>query len=505
LRRLRQLSLGARMVIVFGGLLAAIGTFVVVFFPARMADQAREKAEERATAVTQVMSTAMGPAIEFDDEDHARSILTWLSTTRDARFGVVRGPDGKQFAAWHGEAVPRDYVWRDHAAIDDHDRLLVVTLPVRGIGGGAGTIHVGFSLERLEEEHAEAKQAVGVTTGGVFGLGLVATLLLSAFVVRPIRVLSLTARKIASGRLPAVMPQVTGGDEVTELASALHAMLERVNEQSQKELVRASRHAGMAEVATGVLHNVGNVLTSVNVQLELLRERTTAMPVDRLRKLHDLLRQATALDGERLEMTCRYVTVVADALDQYRGEVSRDLDTFGGHVEHIKRVVAMQNAYARVRSVVEPTRIDSLIQEAIELGCSRTRRPDIAIRVDVSADLTNALPIDRHQILQILVNLISNARDAVSGSSNVREIRIAAKRVDQNLEVRVTDTGVGISEPALARIFSAGFTSKPHGHGYGLHSSALTARQLGGALSVTSDGEGRGACFTLTVPMEEPS
>jgi signal transduction histidine kinase len=499
--RSRRFSLGARMVIVFGALLGAIGVFMLLFFPARMAEQAHAQAEQRVTSIAQVMSTALAPAIEFDDKDNAESILGWLATARDARFGLVRDHQNRRFAVWHAESVPTSYGWHDHAEVDLHDDLLIVTIPIRGVGGAQGTLHLGFSLEQLDTEREQAQRTVALASTLVVAIGLIATTVLAAFVVRQIRKLSTTARKIASGRLPPVMPEVSGGDEVTELASALRAMLERVNAESQQELVRASRHAGMAEVATGVLHNVGNVLTSVNLSLQLLRERTTAMPVERLRKLEQLLASSGSNDTEKLALTRRYLAVMTEAFEQYRAEASRDLDAFDGHIDHIKRVVVMQNAYARLRTVTEATSVRSLVDEAVELGCSRRR--DISVTVEVAPELAEVLQLDRHRMLQILVNLVSNARDAVSGSSNAREIRVAATREQDKLVIAVTDNGIGIGEEALARIFTAGFTSKPQGHGYGLHSAALTARQLGGSLEVWSAGEGRGARFTLTVPIEE--
>jgi signal transduction histidine kinase len=501
--RLRRFSLGARMVLVFGALLGAIGVFMLVFFPARMAEQAREQAEQRVTSIAQVMSTAIAPAIEFDDKDNAESILGWLATARDARFGLVRDEQDRRFAVWHPESVPTSYTWHDHAEVDVCDDLLIVTIPIRGVGGASGTLHLGFSLEQLAAEHEEAQHTVALASTLVVAIGLLATTVLAAFVVRQIRRLSTTARKIASGRLPPVMPEVSGGDEVTELASALHAMLERVNAESQQELVRASRHAGMAEVATGVLHNVGNVLTSVNVSLQLLRERTSAMPVERLRKLEQLLGSSGSSDAEKLALTRRYLAVMTGSLEQFRAEATRDLDAFDGHIDHIKRVVAMQNAYARLRNVTEPTSVTSLIHEAIELGCSPQRRPDISVTVEIAPELEATMQLDRHHMLQILVNLVSNARDAVSGSSSVRVILVKATREQDKVVIAVSDNGIGIGQEALARIFTAGFTSKPHGHGYGLHSAALTARQLGGSLEVWSAGEGRGARFTLTVPIEE--
>jgi two-component system, NtrC family, sensor kinase len=495
-------SLGFRMVLLFGALLAAIGVFMIVFFPARMADQAHAETTQRAISISQVMATALGPAVEFDDADNAKSILCWLDTVPDAEFALVHRANQHEFATWHDASIPPGHAWHDEMKVEQTGDRLMINLPIRGHTDGKGTLHVGFSLAHLADQQADARETVALTSALVFAVGLLGTLLFAAIIVRPIRALSSTARKIATGKLPPVMPDVQGGDEITELAASLRAMLEKVHHESQAELVAASRHAGMAEVATGVLHNVGNVLTSVNVSLELLRERTQKMPIERLVKLHDLLGKAPSLDKEKLEVTRNYVGVVAESFAQYQRDSSKDLLGLANHVDHIKRVVSMQNAYARVRSVVESAKVTALIHEAIELGCPPQRRRDIALTVDIAPQLEEAIQIDRHRVLQILVNLISNARDAVTGRANPT-IQIVATRGGHRLAISVNDNGVGITEAQMPRVFSAGFTSKPQGHGYGLHSSALTARQLGGALGVESEGEGLGARFTLTVPIEE--
>jgi C4-dicarboxylate-specific signal transduction histidine kinase len=170
----------------------------------------------------------------------------------------------------------------------------------------------------------------------------------------------------------------------------------------------------------------------------------------------------------------------------------------------VKRVVSMQNAYARIRSATEPTRMGDVISEAIEISCPPNRRGNIEIDVSVDSSLTaTSVMADRHRILQILVNLVSNARDAVQAHGGTQRIAIAAERDGARIHLRVIDSGVGISPDLAAKIFGAGVTSKANGHGYGLHSSALGARQMGGSLECTSAGTGKGATFTLTIPFEE--
>ena len=497
-------SLGARMALLFSVLLAAIGVFMLLFFPARMSSQAQTDAEERATSLAQVMSTALGPAVEFDDPDNASSILQWLVATHDARFGLVRRADGKMLAAWRPDAIPVHQTWQTSAHVEIDGELLHVTLPIAATGG---MLDVGFSLEHLSQERDQMRRTVGLTVLLVVAIGVLATMGLAAFLLRPVRTLTKTALEISRGEGPAELPHVDGADELMQLADALRAMLERLHESSQQELLAASRQAGMAEVATGVLHNVGNVLTAVNVTIEVMRERLETHPHERIYRLRDLLAvsvESGTVDLERVRTAVQYLTILGETLDKSRERARGDFQALANHIDHVKRVVSMQNAYARLRSTPEPTRVAEVIAEAIEIGCPPHRRGDITIDVSVDESLS-ATPVmaDRHRILQILVNLVSNARDAVQAHDGAHRITIAAEREDKRMHIRVIDSGVGIQPDLAAKIFGAGVTSKANGHGYGLHSSALAARQMSGALECTSQGPGKGATFTLTIPFEE--
>jgi signal transduction histidine kinase len=302
---------------------------------------------------------------------------------------------------------------------------------------------------------------------------------------------------------------VAGGREVIEMTDALGMMLDRLNEANH-QLVEASRHAGMAEVATGVLHNVGNILTSVNVGIDVLNERAGELPVERVRRAGQLLAAAQSagpLDPTKLDAGVRYLTAIAEALDTDRGKLLGGLATLRDHIAHINRVVTMQNGYARSGGVLEQIEVAALIEQAIGLGCADTERHGVEIVRRVAPEC--AVTIDRHRVLQILVNLLANARDSIaqhakSGAATDRRITVTAAIEPAWLALTVDDTGGGIAPESLLKIFSAGFTTKPKGHGYGLHSSARAAEQLGGTLRCSSEGLGRGATFVLRVPTESP-
>jgi signal transduction histidine kinase len=492
-------TLRARMVVLFGALIVAIAGFMAVFLPGRIEDQLRAAAEARAVTIARIVADAVEPAVEFDDPDHARSTLMSLDTLGDARFAVV-GNGHARCAAWHDERAPAELP----AAVDQVSvrwlaDQLVVSAPIAQHTTGRGAIHLGFSTADLHAERVKARRTVEIASLVVLGVGAVVCFLLATILVRPIRRLTETARRIARGEAPPAIAESGGGDEVVQMARALSVMLERLN-QVNAQLVDASRHAGMAEVATGVLHNVGNVLTSVNLTVGLLGERLAATPIDRLTRSAALLAEARASgDTARLDAAIKLVGAITARLAGDRDGADEELATLRRHIEHVAQVVLTQNRYARTVSVAEAASPGALVDEAIALACPEPERKGIAIVREVACD--RLVPLDRHRVLQVLVNLISNARDAVLAGAGDKTIRVRAELVDDQLRIAVADTGVGFAVDAGPRLFQAGFTTKPHGHGYGLHSSAIAAQQLGGTLRCTSPGQGRGARFSLQIPI----
>jgi signal transduction histidine kinase len=115
-----------------------------------------------------------------------------------------------------------------------------------------------------------------------------------------------------------------------------------------------------------------------------------------------------------------------------------------------------------------------------------------------------AAKIDKHKVLQILVNLIRNAKHSFDGvKEDKKQITLGITKTDDRLQIAITDNGIGIPPENLLRIFNHGFTTKKNGHGFGLHSGALTAKELGGTLTAFSEGTGRGSKFTLEFPITE--
>jgi signal transduction histidine kinase len=178
----------------------------------------------------------------------------------------------------------------------------------------------------------------------------------------------------------------------------------------------------------------------------------------------------------------------------------RELESLRRNVEHIKEIVAMQQNYATVGGVKEMVNVTKLAEDSLHINEGTLSRH----RVEVIREFAPVPPmnVEKHKILQILVNLVRNAKQACQESAHVdRRLTMRVASGAGRVQISVIDNGVGILPENLTRIFSHGFTTRKGGHGFGLHSGSLAAAEMGGSLTVHSDGPGQGAAFTLELPL----
>jgi signal transduction histidine kinase len=276
--------------------------------------------------------------------------------------------------------------------------------------------------------------------------------------------------------------------------------------QAQSSLLEMSRAAGMAEVATGVLHNVGNVLNSVNVSCNMILDQLRESRVSNVSRVAALLTEAEgemcrfmSEDARGLQLPA-YLSALAQALQEEHEHLRTEAESLHGRIDHIKEIVTMQQTYGRVMGVTETLPPQQLMEDALQLNIEALGRHNISIVRDYAPvpDVT----VDRHKVLQILLNLINNAKYACT-HENLEEKTITLRISNPApglVRMEVSDKGIGIEPANLKRIFQHGFTTRRDGHGFGLHSGALAARDLGGSLGAHSDGPGHGATFTLDLP-----
>jgi PAS domain S-box-containing protein len=270
----------------------------------------------------------------------------------------------------------------------------------------------------------------------------------------------------------------------------------------------ASRLGGMAEVAIGVLHNVGNAINSVNVSTSLVREKLHS-------KTMRLLTRGMELLFDHKDDLVRFLTEdpsgkaliqalpgLSSSIVREQQEILAEVDSVRGHLGQIMQTIQMQEQYVRVTAVVEKCSLDQVIDEALAFVLARCTELGIQVKteVDEMLDMTQ----DRHQIVQILANLLRNAVDAMADVDRPEKVLavVGQRYSEARFQIEVSDNGSGISEDDRPAIFRYGFSTKRNGHGFSLHNSSALAQAMGGALTFSSDGTGRGSVFRLELPIQ---
>ncbi len=394
--------------------------------------------------------------------------------------------------------------------------------PISLEGLKLGSVAVVFRTTRLDELASRAQRvALGVLVAWLAALAY--SLVFARSFVSPIRAMMDFSRKVAGGAFAERLVTAAPGElrELRDYLNQMTADLERREaerkvaaahaEEMQSELLSVSRMAGMAEIATGVLHNVGNVLNSLNVSVSMISDQVRSSRVVGLTRSIELVDNYPGglpafLGTEKGKVLPTYLTSVSKRLSEENAKVLDELASVNRHVDHIKTIVAMQQTYARPSGIKEPVIIASLIDDALHMGQSSFAKHGIDVVKDYSSALVIA--VDRHKLLQIMINLISNARHALKHDRAERadqgaisqQLIVRARATAVGVSISVSDNGVGIPAENVDKIFRHGFTTKAGGHGFGLHASANAARELGGSLQVHSDGPGHGATFTLDLP-----
>ena len=274
-----------------------------------------------------------------------------------------------------------------------------------------------------------------------------------------------------------------------------------------RQLIDTSRQAGMADVATGVLHNVGNVLNSVSVATTLVGDRLRRSKVVNLRRATTLMREQNGHLADFLttdpkgKLLPAYLDTVAEQLADEQAKLLVKVESVAQHLEHIKEIVAMQQSYAKVSGAYENLPVAELVEDALRINITAFDRHGIELVKEYDSNLPSVC-VDRHKVLQILINLIRNAKHAVEELDTERkQMMVHAGMASPGIvRISIRDNGVGIPQENLTKIFNHGFTTKKDGHGFGLHSGANAAKEMGGSLIALSGGPGQGAEFILELP-----
>jgi signal transduction histidine kinase len=263
----------------------------------------------------------------------------------------------------------------------------------------------------------------------------------------------------------------------------------------------------MTEVASSVLHNVGNVLNSVNISASLVADHLTQSKAPSVMKVAELMKEHANDLGDFITKDSRgqqlpgYLMQLAEHLKEEQTMLVREIGFVRKKIEHIKDIVAMQQSYAKVAGVTETVVVTDLVEDALQMNSDALARHDVEIIRDYDPHVRE-MNVEKNKVLQILVNLIRNAKYACDESGRRdKRMTLRVNNGGEMVRITVSDNGVGIPAANLTKIFTHGFTTRKGGHGFGLHGGAMSAEDMGGKLIAQSDGPGKGATFTLELPL----
>lgn len=274
------------------------------------------------------------------------------------------------------------------------------------------------------------------------------------------------------------------------------------------QLVIASRRAGISEIGTEVLHNIGNILSSVNTSISLLSNKITNSSMNGIVMLTQLLKEheddwkTFLIENPQGQLLPKYLSQLAKKWTDDKNYLLEEVMALDKNIQYIREIIERQNFIASTQGTTEEFDLSDLIEDALALNRVHYERTHVEIICNFAP--IKKVIIDRVKLLQIITNLIKNSIDAIiQNNSATKRITVSIQESDAtHCMIQVQDTGIGILPENIAKIFSYGFTTKTSGHGFGLHSSALFAQEMGGNLSAKSEGISKGATFTLILPLQ---
>jgi signal transduction histidine kinase len=415
--------------------------------------------------------------------------------------------------------------------LPEHDEYLAVAR-LRGPGWNFVTVLPKSVVSRPALQAARYVLLLGV-------LSLLMELVIMYWVLqqqitRPLVAFTQATDRVASGDFN-VQLDTSRKDELGQLAQAFQLMADKVQRREEElrqanegleqrveertrelkdvhgQLIKTARQAGMAEIATNVLHNVGNVLNSVYTSAQVAKERMGGMRLEHVSRVANMLQERQGdlssflSQDERGRHLMPFLSKLGQNLVDERQEIVSLLEDVGRYTEHIGDIVKVQQNYARTPRLHEAVNLADLVEDSLRINSAGLTRHQVKIQRQL-ASLPPVLT-DKNKLLMILVNLVSNAKyamDDVPVTERLLTVKMEHLPTD-HVRISVHDNGMGIAPEMLTRIFQYGFTTREEGHGFGLHSSALAAQELGGSLTVHSDGPGQGATFSLEVPYQPVS
>jgi two-component system, NtrC family, sensor kinase len=557
MQSLKNMSIKTKLMVLTMLAVMTAMTLACIGFVANDIRLIRADMTQQLTALAEVVGANTTAALTFDDADTATQLLGSLKMQRVVDSATLFNAEGELFATFIADDAALDAAppLPDFAGYKFDSRHLHVVQPLVENGEQIGSIYIMGDLDVINQQLINYAVVVLVVMLISCGAAYLLASRLQILISGPILDLTTTAQQISAKNDYSIRATKTGTDELGTLCDKFNHMLDQVEaskaaleqahndlerrvedrtrqlsetnselnkeiterlkaeeklETVHREFVDAARRAGMAEIATGVLHNVGNVLNSVNVSATMLTNQLKTSKVTQLSQVVNLMEQNSSdlgtfiTNNEKGKQVPRFLKVLSEHLAADEKALLEEAEALIANVDHIKTIISTQQSYATSGGMIEPVEVNALLDDAVKLHATSFGKHRIELVRDYAALPT--LLIDKQRLMQIVINLVKNAKEALrEQQESDRKLIVRTKNERDRLIIEVSDTGVGIKPEQLTKVFSHGFTTKATGHGFGLHSCANAATEMEGKLTACSAGHMQGATFRLDLPFRPAS
>jgi len=367
------------------------------------------------------------------------------------------------------------------------------------------TLRVDIPRDVTRRGYAAARYSAAFLAGGALSIVILLLWALNRMVLAPLAVVTRHAVAVGQERDLTTRLDLARKDEIGILAREFDRMVTRVAD-SRTQLIDQSYQAGLAELAKGVLHNLGNAMTPIGVRIAGVSDRLRRAPAEDAGEALGELRRGSA-DSERRADLEEFVRLACGELAQAVTASREDLAVMQRQTRVVQSALSEQLRTARNEHVIEPVRLSELITQSLEVvpdGC----RARLTIECHESVREAGVVRVARTVLRLVLQNLIINAADAVRDAGRDKgrlaiTAEIVAEGAQRRLRLHCRDDGIGIPPESLTRVFDKGFSTKSleTNQGIGLHWCANAVNALGGRIWADSEGCGHGATLHVEVPL----
>ncbi len=357
---------------------------------------------------------------------------------------------------------------------------------------------------------AEGREAVHYALASLFfaGLMILAALVggLRWIILEPLAKLTRHTVSISQSNDLSERIELHREDELGKLGQEFNRMVERLQEASET-LAQQSYSSGIAEMASGVLHNIGNAITPLGVKLSTLKSNLQQAPLEEMELAAAELADPATPTERRADLS-QFMELAGMELSSLVQAATVDLEQISKQLDHVQLILADQQRFSRAQRVMQSLEAPRLVSETVELLAEPIRK-DVVVEQDRSLEEIGKVQGARIALQQVLSNLLINAAESIFNSGQRKHGRIRISGSEELVEgvpmahLRIEDNGGGIPADKLSKIFERGFSTKNRGSGLGLHWSANTVTTLKGQIYAESEGEGRGAVFHLLLPLTQ--